>query len=664
LTDFMLQYKNVISDSPTRTAMPVKADGLETGNWRFEYLEQVRRAPVIARVQWIFSLCSRQNTDPSDPSNTYQAGLLFTPVVTLWNPYNVELRMDNYFYITFDHIAPLSFTFRLGDNTFQDTTLNEILKTSENQGGWKVGFRIDIRMPDGEPIILAPGATRIFGINDPVPVEDAIAVQGRNPNIILEPGYRPNGGLLFYGLNEGNDVYGTASDVLSVVDYGYSGKVTRGNNPDGLGVNWEIYLDTPTLSRYQQNRHGFRTLYPERNLAGGGDDIVDALYPSPGELISATLQEVEGIRNQPFASATLGMKPATPRPLQPQFERLHTKGMLNNHPHRLYTELGDKAFGLQTTGIYHPANSPYDFTFQDVNGWNDTQATPQFDVGTNSGYIISGLTAGDGLTRCVVAELPTRPVQSLAELQHFDATNNKPFPPFQFNLIGNGTANPIFAPNQVRVNRTNSRHNFQYYSNDDTFILNHLLFDDWFVSSIAPDLVDFSRSEERSIKRVYEDHLNADVRLPNRFYVAAPDADLDFPVDSGAPDATTGMYSYESVASQLEVEGMINVNSTSVEAWKAWLRQGRNADVPYLDDDGSTRLDEGQSFAFPRTSIAGDSAAGSGSSNSNPDFPDADEFAGYRTLTETQIDALAEEIVNDLRDRLIARHQSDSTSKA
>ena len=31
--------------------------------------------------------------------------------------------------------------------------------------------------------------------------------------------------------------------------------------------------------------------------------------------------------------------------------------------------------------------------------------------------------------------------------------------------------------------------------NDDTYILNHLLFDDWFVSSIAPDLKDFVRDQ-------------------------------------------------------------------------------------------------------------------------------------------------------------------------
>lgn len=651
LADFMLQYRRLTSTSATRTIMPVMASGLELKTWRYEYLEQVRRAPIIARVQWIFSLCSRQKSDPADPSNTHQAAFLLTPVVTLWNPYNVELRMDDNFYTHFDQIAPLSFTFKVGDRIFKDITLNQIFKTSDNQAGWKVGFRMDIRMPGGAPIILAPGATRIFGVNNPVPVEDAIAAVKQKANIILEPGYRPNGGLLFYGLNQGKDVYGKASDTFAVEEYGYSGKVNNDKGSGGLGVNWEVFINTD-LANGTKNRHGYRTVYPESLLAGG-KDMVDELYPSPGEVISVSLQSVEGIRNKPFASATLGMKLATPRPRNSKFDNLNTKGMLNNHPFRLYTELGDKATGLQGTGIYHPANSPYDFSFQDVNSWNDTQAIPQFDPQSNSGYIVSGLTAGDGLTRCVVAELPTRPVQSLAELQHFDATNNKPYPPFQFNLIGNGSANPIFAPDQIRVNKTHPSQNNQYFCNDDTYILNHLLFDDWFVSSIAQDPMDFSASEERPIEYVYRDHLNAEYRipLPNRFYLPAPNADPDFPVTSVSPNPDTEMYSYETVASQLEVRGMINVNSVSVEAWESWLRQGRDVRVPYLTADGSTQLDNEQSFAFPRTSIAGDRAAGSGSNASNPLFPHADEFAGYRALTETQVKALAEEIVEEIRKR-------------
>ena len=611
---------------------------------RVQYQEQVRRCPVIARVQWIFSLCSRVKADPADPTKTHQAALLITPVVTFWNPYSVALRLNNGYKITFDQIAPLSFSFKVGDTVYPDTTLEQIYRST---GGSERLFRMDIN----GAVTLEPGATRVFGLNNNVPVENKLAYTWSEDanTMTLVPGYKPNGGFLFYGLNQGADIYGKATDSFGVEEFAFNGlssQYTAQNT--GLGILMEFW---PSHGGWTTNYNGHRMIYDKTAL--GGDAVINELFPSRTVPISSTLQEVEGIRNKPFVGAIFGFKPATPRPREAKFNNLHTKGMLNSHPLTFYSEVGSKAAqfnaGMTGTGAYHPANAPYEFSFQDVNGWNDTQTIPQFEDSSKSGYIVSGLTAGDGLTRCVVAELPTRPLQSLAELQHFDARKNNPIPPFQFNLIGNGSANPIFAPDQIRVEST--YRNNQYFCNDDTFILNHLLFDDWFVSSIAPDLNDFNKTEKRSMSQVYLDHLNHKTPLANRFYLPSSGADPDFNVNSGTPDPDTGMYGYETVASQLEVEGMINVNSVSIDAWKSWLRQGRNAQVPYLAKDGSTNLDGAESFAFPRTTIAGDKTADSGSNESNPLFPDAAEFAGYRTLTDEQIDALAQEIVNEIRKR-------------
>jgi len=635
LSDFMLQYKYLTTSSAARTNMPFRAEGFDSSPDSFAYLDQVRRSPTIARIQWIFSLCSRQNTDPSDPAKTYQAALLVTPVVTLWNPYNVEVNMPNGYRFSYDHIAPLSFRFRVGSTTYPETTLMQIFKTSVNAAGYLQAVVVSI----DTPINLPPGATRIFGVNNPVPVQNA-SVAGGPQRIVLTPGYRPNGGFMFYGLNEGADVYGRSRDAFAVEEFGFSGKTTQHGGGTGLGMYMEFWANNSVGGK--ANYHGHRMIYDEAVL--GGPPVVNVLYPPVTNAISSNLLNVEGVKNQPFAGAIFGFKVATPRPKESKFDILATKGMLNNNPFVFYSELGGKSAGQTGTGVYHPANSPYDFTYQDVNGWNDTQAIPQFDLASNSGYIVSGLTPSDGLTRCVVAELPTRPLQSLAELQHFDARKNNPIPPFQFNLIGNGSANPIFAPNQAGVPS-------RPRCNDDTYILNHLLFDDWFISSIAPDLNDFSRTERRSMTRVYQDHLEMTTPLPNRFYLPAPGADLNFDVQSVAKNRVTQMYPYETIASQLEVMGMINVNSVSVDAWRAWLRRGRDARVPFLEANGATQLDDKRSFAFPRTTIAGDKAAGSGSGASNPLFPDADEYAGYRTLTDSQIDALAGEIVEQIRSR-------------
>jgi len=286
--------------------------------------------------------------------------------------------------------------------------------------------------------------------------------------------------------------------------------------------------------------------------------------------------------------------------------------MLQANPLNQYAEVGNEDNNVTPTsmadsGVFHPINAPYDFAFRDVQGsWNDSQAIPQFDESTNSGFIVSGLVSGDGLTRCVVAELPTRPLQSLAQLQHFDARNNNPVPPFQFNIIGN-------------------------------------------VSSIAPDLADFSNREERDLETVYEEHLDGTTPLPNRFYLPARNTDEQ--AVATEQDTNTGLYTYQTIASQLEVDGMFNVNSVSLDAWKAILRHNRDAEVPYLLPNGGTDSNSTGSFPYPRTSIAGDQSSESGSRDSGLAFPDAVNFAGYTALTDTQIDALAEEIVAQIRER-------------
>jgi type II secretory pathway pseudopilin PulG len=627
LADYMLQYRKLSTTSASRTAMPFFARGLGGGGGRFYFQDQVRRAPVIARVQWIFSLCSRQQTDPNNPANTHQAGLLITPVVTLWNPYSVEISTTRYSISIKGPFAPISFRFRVGNQTFPDTALHAIVKNGR--------FNINIT----SPFTLAPGASRIFGLSENVPKESSSA-----GNIELTPGYRPNGGFLFYGINNGTEVYGTSSDQFSVEEFAYGG-LASDDGSSGLG----IYVDVKPNNNFLAHR----MVYKKPEI--GGDTVIDMLYPPVTNAISSTLGGVEGIRNKPFAGAIWGFRPATPRPLDPKFNNLHTKGMLVSSPLSYYTELGagdgdrNAHVTMVESGTYHPINSPYDYTFQDVNGWNDTQNIPQFEPDTDSGYIVSGLTAGDGLTRCVMAELPTRPLQSLPELQHFDARNNNPLPPFHFNLIGNSSACPIPAPDELYVKILSAKNNG--LSNDDSYLLNHLLFDDWFISSVAPSLKDFSGTAERSISEVYADHLSGAKALPNRFYDPAQGADPDFDVGLGTRSPKTNKYNYETIASQLEVKGMININSVSVEAWKSWLKHGREVHVPYLTGDGATALDSQKSYAFPRTTIAGDKDAGSGSGSSNPLFPDASEFAGYRTLTESQVDALAEEIVAEIRER-------------
>lgn len=97
---------------------------------------------------------------------------------------------------------------------------------------------------------------------------------------------------------------------------------------------------------------------------------------------------------------------------------------------------------------------------------------------------------------------------------------------------------------------------------------------------------------------------------------------------------------------------MFNVNSTSVKAWRALLGHARNQRVPSIRESGagwSVGLSEKSQHPLSRFSVAGDVLAGTmGSSGA---FPEATEFAGYRTVDDAFLDALAEQIVVQVRRR-------------
>ena len=645
LVDYTQQYnRRPGSGSASRTAMnpPFVFGGYGEGQ-RLQFQDQIRRVPQIARIQWIYSIGSRLIQGSNPPK--FNPGILVTPVLTMWNPYNVEVSINS-FAVNFQETAPIRFKLRVAGTSLPEVSLSDISRAGADY------TRFNLEMDN--PITLAPGATRIFSMTDRTP-----SINTSAGDIKLRPGYTPGGGVLFTFINRTDtgsvEMAANASDSFELEKISYDALTDEGGKK-GLGVIYDIYINGQQMSPA-------RMIYDSNEL--GGEAIVSQLYPPLLNKISAPVSSINvsgaaagSIPSQPFASALFGYRMASPLSRDPRLKHLITRGMLQANPLCFYTEIGfgddfNAATSMAGTGVYHPINAPYDFAFQEMTGWNDTMAAPQWESSSQSSYIVSGLTPNDGLTRCVVAEIPIRPLQSLAELQHFDVRNNNPIPPFQFNLIGNGSAHPIFASDQITV--ATSYNNGM--CNDDSYILNHLLFDDWFVSSIAKDVRDFGSAIERSMNSVYQDHLTLTTPLPNRLYQPAPDAAAPTVSEAvtaamaNGRDAATGRYPFETIASKLEVEGMFNVNSVSEEAWRSILRQSRNTQVPYLAPNGSTTLGNATSFSYPRTSVAGDQGSDSRSRASGSLFPSAVEFAGHRVLTDAQIDELAKQIVLEIRKR-------------
>ena len=612
LMDFLTHYKRVTATSAGKFTTALYA--ISIGGDSYNFLHKVRILPVIARMQWIFS----HSAGVISGSTNLEPRLLLTPAVTLWNPYNVEITVPS---MNFGIPAPLPAALKYTINGVANANYNSVMGGGSNNtpalGDGSLSYSID------SAVTLKPGESRLFSPAATTPVAAGSGIQ-------LQPGYRSGGGHFFPVKNNGGASLSLPGSASIKADAKFD-TYYNDNGQNGVG----IYLDVSTLGAHVL---AYRMVYTP--------DIANIVYKPLTQLAEATLSECR-TTPVPFLSTIFGARMASRT-------HLPAKGFVQSSPFVNYTNMGFKDIadmGRHYGGTGHPVNSPFDYSFVKHPAGGDS-LLPNADDKSNRGYIVTGFTSAEGLSRCVIDELPVRPLVSLGELVNWDLRYENSVPPFAFNLIGNSDATPVLPANAV-VNTADKdfQQNLQY---DDSFCANHLLFDDWFVSSITPDPTAFG-SAGRDQKTVYTDFVTGKTPLSNRAYQPVLS---DMAAAAAGTANATKLYtervnktdSWKTIASRLEVEGMFNVNSTSVTAWRALLGHARKLRVPYVRESATswdTGLSAATDYAVTRFSIAGDVKADEpGTSGA---FPEANEFAGYRTVDDKFLDALAEKVVDQVR---------------
>lgn len=636
LKDYATAYKRITSGATGKSRLTsgnysVAID--DTGN-AFNFLHKVRILPVIARVQWVFSHSSGPPalTNPPAPNGSLEARLLVTPVVTMWNPYNVEITAP---VLSFHIPKPLPVALQYTVNGVKNATYNCLTGGSLNNKPSLVSTptgsdvsSLSYNIPTN--FALKPGETRVFS-----PAANAVVAAASNQALPLQQGYRGTGGHFFTVKNGAGQVVVASASTSIKADAKFD--TTYNDVTDGVG----IYLD---MAINNGPRHlVYRMVYTP--------SIANEVYKPLTQLAAATLAEVQS-SPAPFLSTVFGARMASKT-------HIPAKGFVQSSPLVNYTAMGSKDLAESTIarhygGTRHPVNSPFDYSFIAHAPGGDSQL-PNADDTSGRGYIVTGFNKSDGLSRCVIAELPTRPLLSLGELQNWDLRYENPIPPYAFNLIGNSDASPLLPAGAV-VNSADASLgvNLQH---DDSYCANHILFDDWFFSSIAPDPSSFGSGGGRNLETTFTDFIAGIEPLDNRAY--RPIAE-DSGAASASSDAADTIYDthvkksdgYKSIASRIEVDGMFNVNSTSVTAWRALLGHARNQRVPHMQESGggwSVDLSDEVDHPFSRFTIAGDVQAGKAGSSGS--FAEASEFAGYRVLDEDVIAELAQKIVDQVRAR-------------
>lgn len=630
LKDSVLAYRDKGISLSSSGEGRVQAQSVSIDGDAYNFLHKVRILPLIARIQWVYSHSAGPPAppaagQPAHPAGSKEARLLVTPVVTIWNPYNVEMNFSRV-PLTLRLRKPLPAALKYTVNGVANNNYNSLTGGNTNNNPALSTVEI-LNYQITSSFVLKPGETRVFSPTGPA----------SPPTVALPmaPGYRGSGGHYFPIRKDTGAIVVAPGSATIQAEARFD--TTYLDVTSGVGIYLDMLMPVDGVTR----RHlAYRMVYTPT--------VANEIYkPIKGLAASQPLSTLES-KPSPFLSTVFGARMASRT-------HLAAKGFVQSSPLVNYTAMGGKDLIEATImrhygGTNHPVNSPFDYSFEAVTP-NDSLLPNESDA-TNRGYIVTGFTKADGLSRCVIAELPTRPLQSLAELQNWDLRYENPVPPFAFNIIGNSDASPLLPPNSV-VNSADAGLNVNL-QHDDSYCANHLLFDDWIFSSITRDPDTFG-SGGRSFQQTFTDFVGGITPLGNRAYLPlARDTAFAATSTSNAnslySDHVANADSWKTIASRLEVEGMFNVNSTSVTAWRALLGHARNQKVPYIRDNGTqwnVALSAESDHAFSRFSIAGDVEAKSqGSSGA---FPEAAEFSGYRILDEDMLDALALEIVNQVR---------------
>jgi hypothetical protein len=233
-----------------------------------------------------------------------------------------------------------------------------------------------------------------------------------------------------------------------------------------------------------------------------------------------------------------------------------------------------------------------------------------------------------------VSNIPSSPLFSLAEFSNANLSMMGTDP---LHAVGNSWSSPVIPPaspyGQVQGQI------WSITGQDFSWLINDALFDRYYLSGLAPDfqITGSGYSATGSISATVDALFGSDYRSASANPVLRPYLPVGA-VLSDIKDELKATDGYKKMGAYSLVQGAFNVNSTSVDAWKAFLSSNRDLSVDYADGGSNSAT----GIPFPK-SVA-PSAPGSGLNGPQS------EWAGFQRLTtDAQISALASEIVSQVK---------------
>ena len=595
------------------------------------------RMAMVSRLMMVLS--TRRVADPNAPGK-YSCKLSINPVVTIWNPYNATLYSPRLAV----RLYPRNIEYKAYKNGAQLFDWKQMRVTGNNAEDVSLDVCLRESAQADSPIILKPGQTRIYSA-----LKDA-ATFGNQDSVEAYPGYLPpdQGGGLDVPIDAGlSGLWGSDNVELALR--------LSDRRASGEGSNHQFYF---VVRNYKRDG--------DRMLELAGNPIPDGMSMTviPDES-GKRVKMLQSDQRSPFASIEFVMKngeklvnppvkDANGAELPPVEYRcrsfIHANPVNSQH---CYGEATDRAKAMDEWFVYVATGA-------------GNSLNPDFDPASNRSYLGSALSAGSGSwpgqLQAITTELPAVAVTSIASLMHFklspgvvcgDPPNHGwDISPNQMLAIGNSFAHPLIPAAAVYQDVPDLAERYQWPQfcmerdvYDLAFFNNDALWDDWFCSTITRQNQGVFK-DSRNLGQVVREFIAGITPLPNSHLQPWPGS-LDAKkleqtlVMNGSP----AMDAWKLAASRLVLEGAFNVNSTSVDAWKALLWGLQDKSILCLDP-GSGQIRE-QSLPTGRVILSRFSLPCSAAEGQNPGDPNS--WLGIRMLTAEQVDKLASECVRQVK---------------
>lgn len=609
----------------------------------YEDREYYYKQPTFVQYQTLLSFHARPGTQGGATGRFLQ--IVVDPVVTYWNPLDVPVVVTPaYNSIKFWQL-PYDVRVEAAGRT-SVTSLQRLLGGSE----WHY---LTLIAGKTQPMVLKPGEVLMVSQGPSTPIFhqtrkgiaanyfDAVAGWNFGGGIAFDmvdannnPLFYTNDTPIRYEVTP-NSIISSGTRRWSINHHECYFKEDREGRGESIGIGG-IFIDYIYGQPYSQDNPKPENL---RLTAAARPDFFGKIPPEKTRVLS--LEQVTG-RKEPFMLYSFRAKTERGSERPSRFlARFNPKAMLTDFLDLRPAELDVLPFEVQI----NPLNS-----FK----------TPLLEVSSNgNGYFGGGTNAQDGTPFVTTHSVPREPIISLAAMQHAFANGFTTLSPQSGYAVINGRqpflpqiSHPIgnsFAPSVIAANRTDGMLSGNRPLADHSYLANQALWDDWFFSGIAPQEAP-GFSNRRNQRTVASDFLAGTAPLPAHRYRPAlggtDPKDILPKLFSGSRVTPQG---HLLTAMLLEVDGLFNVNSTSVEAWKSVFSALKDRHLVTRDLNGA----ETPSAVPYDTPVANLNAPmDMRVARGQPaDIKEPAQWLGYRTLNDEEIDELARAVVREVRKR-------------